>query len=259
MIQNPIDIRWPAFASIAAKVDFKTLPDAHIVVGGAMCQPFSTQGAQLGWADERAQGLVACLECIIEQASRPNSKLIAFVLENVEGLGQSTPGKPRNSPLDEVYDALADGLGEHWRGWSMKLNTRHLGLPQNRSRFYILGRLATSFGEDMPQYHINMYRLESLSLRCILDPELPALEPNTSKMKKNLVLYKGFLVNAVEEGRVATDEVMIQRADTASADPLGPQRRSTKLLGQKRKTNLIFARPSIKAPPSHGAMSAWVG
>ncbi len=229
-----------------------------------MCQPFSTQGAQQGWADERAQGLVACIECIIEQASKPNSKLIAFVLENVEGLGQYTPGKPGHSPLDEVYDVLADGLGVHSRGWSLKLNTRHLGLPQNRSRFYILGRLATSFAEDMPQYHINMYRLESLSLRCILDPDLPALEPNTSKMKVNLVLYKGFLVNAVEEGRVAEDEVMIQRACTTCADPLGPQRRITKIqtLGPKaeEESNLCAPlHPPSRPPRTARCRRGWGG
>ena len=94
---------WPMLIGIccslrASQVDVSTLPSAHLVVAGACCQPFSHQGTQGSWADGRSETMLAALDLVCDQATRPSSCLIGFALENVKGLLDK--GSRESSPHD---------------------------------------------------------------------------------------------------------------------------------------------------------------
>lgn len=102
----------------------KERPD--IIVGGPPCQDYSAAGARI--ESERASLTVSFAEIV--HAVRPTW----FVMENVQEARKSNAWKSaRNLLWRSGY-----GISEH------VLNAAYFGVPQNRKRFFAIGRL----GED---------------------------------------------------------------------------------------------------------------
>jgi len=113
------------------KVDTSSLPDFDYLLGGFPCQPFSTAGKQLGFADTRGT-LFFEIERILKD-KRPKG----FILENVEGLLTNDNGNTIKVILEKLK-ALNYNV-------SYKvINSVDFGVPQNRKRLYIVGKQGVS-------------------------------------------------------------------------------------------------------------------
>lgn len=116
------------------KVDIKKdIPQHDILCGGFPCQPFSQAGFQRGFEDEERGNLFYKIMEILEEW-KPE-----FVfLENVPNLKTHDKGKTYSiihDTLETLYDVKEDIISPHY-----------FGIPQHRTRFYIVGRLKSKGG-----------------------------------------------------------------------------------------------------------------
>jgi DNA (cytosine-5)-methyltransferase 1 len=109
-------------------VNVNLIPSHDILCAGFPCQPFSQAGARLGLEDPRNGNL---FYKIVEILNRHKPEFV--FLENVANLKGHDDGntwKVIYDELSKLYEVKVDTLSPH-----------HFGIPQHRSRFYIVGRL----------------------------------------------------------------------------------------------------------------------
>lgn len=106
------------------------VPAHDLLTGGFPCQPFSSAGKKAGVRDARG----TLFEHIVEtlKAHRPRF----FVLENVKRLLTMERGRHFATILGALVEL------DYFVEWRL-LNAVHFGLPQNRERVFIVGRLAS--------------------------------------------------------------------------------------------------------------------
>lgn len=143
------------------KIDPRDVPDHDLFTAGFPCQAFSLAGKRQGFRDTR--GTVFFEICRILKFKRPPYLL----LENVPGIltapSTDEDGKAIPGTRGWVFLKVLESLGE--LGYSLQwqvCNSRHFGVPQNRSRVYIVGNSG-----EVPQ------------------PEVFPLSPETSAMEKD--------------------------------------------------------------------------
>lgn len=116
------------------QVNLDSIPDFDLLCAGFPCQPFSAAGKELGFKDTRGTVFFRLLEII--NAKKPN---IVF-LENVKNLVRHDGGKTYKIILDSLSNA----------GYSLSpviLDSAYFGIPQSRSRIYIIGLLKEKYGD----------------------------------------------------------------------------------------------------------------
>lgn len=127
------DTKREAFYRDVTKIDFGSLEDFDLLVGGFPCQPFSFAGKRLSFADERGN-LFFELAKILE-AKRPQY----FIFENVPGLLSAEKGLC----FAKILETLSElGYSVCWN----VLNSTDFGVPQSRRRVYIVG----NYGDRNP-------------------------------------------------------------------------------------------------------------
>ncbi len=109
-------------------VDPSTIPEHDLITAGFPCQSFSIAGKRGGFADTR--GTLFFEICRIARAKRTPYLL----LENVKGLLSHDNGDTFQTILRTL-----DELGYDCQ-WQV-LNSKDLGVPQNRERVFIIGHL----------------------------------------------------------------------------------------------------------------------
>lgn len=102
------------------------IPKVDVLVGGVPCQSWSVAGKMKGFEDPRGRLWFDTIK-MVEQA---NPKV--FVFENVKGLAD-----PRNKENLDLIRKNFEDLG--YIVTNQVLNTYDFGLPQNRSRVFIVG------------------------------------------------------------------------------------------------------------------------
>ena len=104
----------------------KKLPYVDMIVGGVPCQSWSIAGKKRGFDDPRGRLWHDAIRMV--KLSKPK----VFIFENVKGLMD-----PRNSEnLDLILESLDEaGYTCHYK----LLNSYDFGLPQNRTRIFIVG------------------------------------------------------------------------------------------------------------------------
>lgn len=132
VIQATIPGNYLLFDDIAARVP-SDVGTVDIYGAGFPCQPFSSAGSCQGSADPRASPVSHILQYI--RIAQPKG----FMLENVPALLH----KPHQQLLKHIINTLRNIKGsDKKRLYNMDfrlLNTKDLGLPQNRSRLWIVG------------------------------------------------------------------------------------------------------------------------
>jgi len=108
------------------------VPDIDVYVCGFPCQPFSTAGNRKGFDDQRGNVFFSCLKVIKQKKPK------LFILENVRGLLNHDKGNTWKIILEKLQELCKYGYKVEWK----ILNTKHYGIPQNRDRLYIVGKLA---------------------------------------------------------------------------------------------------------------------
>lgn len=115
------------------------LPHVDLVVGGVPCQSWSIAGKKRGFDDPRGRLWYDAIRMV--KLSKPK----VFIFENVKGLID-----PRNSAnLDLILESLTEaGYICHYK----LLNSYDYGVPQNRSRIFIVG-----FRRDLKKFSSNFF------------------------------------------------------------------------------------------------------
>jgi DNA (cytosine-5)-methyltransferase 1 len=108
--------------------DINSIPEFDLFTGGFPCQPFSSAGHGLGELDPRGTLFYSILNIV--KSHRPQH----ILLENVKGLTQKKHSRTFHKILKDLR-----GLG-----YSIEyavLNSKDYGIPQNRERLWIYGKL----------------------------------------------------------------------------------------------------------------------
>ncbi len=150
------------------KRDNSILPDIDLYVAGFPCQPFSIAGQRKGFSDKRGNVFWSCLDVI--KTKRPKY----FILENVRGILWNDKENKKDKygrTWNTIWSAL-QGLEEHgyYVRWKI-LNTRDYGIPQNRQRVFMVGKLGGDFHWPAPT--------EMDNIRDYVDPisDIDAIKP----------------------------------------------------------------------------------
>ena len=112
----------------------KDIPSHDILCGGFPCQPFSQAGKQQGFQDEKERGNLFNKIMEVLEFHKPE-----FVfLENVPNLKSHDKGNTYrviHEKLSMLYEVKEDIISPHY-----------FGIPQHRTRMYIVGRLKSRGG-----------------------------------------------------------------------------------------------------------------
>lgn len=115
------------------QIKTKDIPDFDVLLAGFPCQPFSSAGKGLGFADTRGT-LFFEIERILRERKEADNPVKAFLLENVEGLVTHDGGNTLS-----VIIAKLEQLG--YKVSKKVLDSQDFGLAQSRKRIYIVGTL----------------------------------------------------------------------------------------------------------------------
>lgn len=156
-------------------VNPESIPDFDLLCAGFPCQPFSVAGKELGFGDSRGAVFFKLLQII--KAKRPQ---IAF-LENVTNLIRHNGGRTYRtilSSLEEAGYVVSSGV----------LDSSFFGVPQSRSRVYIVALRATPYGETYIQF--TQKRTERTPLRKFLNNGDYSI-PLSARWQEYVDLYTG--------------------------------------------------------------------
>lgn len=116
-------------------IDERLLPDFDLFTGGFPCQPFSSAGLGNGELDIRGTLFYDILRIV--EVKKPTHVL----LENVKGMTHQKHKPTLNKIIEELKN-----LG--YQVFFQILNTKNYGIPQNRERLWIYGRLNGKLKDD---------------------------------------------------------------------------------------------------------------
>ena len=152
-----------------------SIPDFDMLCAGFPCQPFSVAGKELGFSDSRGTVFFKLLEII--KAKRPQ---VVF-LENVTNLIRHNDRRTYKTILSSLEEA----------GYVLSpvvLDSSYFGIPQSRSRIYIIALSAECYGETRVHF------TEKKTVRTPLRPFLNLGDysiPVSSRWQEYIDLYTG--------------------------------------------------------------------
>jgi len=166
--------------------DHSNLPDIDLYVCGFPCPSWSVLGQRNGFEAKQGQVFYEVVETIRAKLPR------FFVLENVKGITQHKKGKSF-ALMKDLLEELPYSISYH------TLNTMDYGLPQERTRLYIIG-----VPKDC-DFQMLTPEIELPKLRQFLDLDQPAdpsaLIPRRQEVVDFVVKQKGI---ALEEDYLIT-------------------------------------------------------
>lgn len=121
-----LNISEHAYVKDLSNYDAADVPSADVLIGGFPCQDFATCGPRHGLDSERGKLYLA----LIKYARRHSPKII--VGENVPGLENMQGGRVLETIVSDIESA-----GYRVEVW--KLFAPDYGVPQNRTRLFIVG------------------------------------------------------------------------------------------------------------------------
>ncbi|MDU0808964.1 DNA (cytosine-5-)-methyltransferase [Aquirufa regiilacus] len=163
------------------KVDVKAIPKHDIICAGFPCQPFSKAGKQNGLEDVNNGNF---FNKIMEIADFHKPEFI--FLENVSNLKGHDEGKTWKliqNKLSEFYDVKEKVISPH-----------KFGIPQHRSRIYIVCRLKSKGGLGEFEFPENNYE-GTLSIKSIIEENPKEFTPIRSNSLNHIKVWQEFLNN----------------------------------------------------------------
>jgi len=150
-------------------------PHCDLYVAGFPCQPFSSEGLQQGFKDQRGRGKIFFFVRDYIATQRPR----IFVLENVSGLKKMNKGEYLKAILKSLQQ-----LGEYNIHHEI-LDTKQHGVPHSRPRIYIVGirqdvdRGTFAFPEPIPRPSMELF-LDSRPKSSVVAAGLPPKRQGTA-------------------------------------------------------------------------------
>ncbi len=127
------DTGGEVFYEDITKIDYGSMPDFDLLVGGPCCQSFSVAGRRLAFEDDRGNLFFNYIRIL--EVRRPKY----FIAENVPNLLGISQGECWKIILEKISEL---GYSMCWR----VLNSAGFGIPQSRRRLFLVGYL----GERCP-------------------------------------------------------------------------------------------------------------
>jgi len=155
------------------KLDPSEIDDHELLLAGFPCQPFSQAGKRQGFEDERGKVFQKLADIIFAKQPR------VVLLENVRGLLSLINPVSKTKVIDEIKAELKR-VGYYVPDPKI-LNARDFGLPQNRSRVFIVairndvaGTFNLENSEDFDEYwpNIDPTQREKLTVGPFLDSKV---------------------------------------------------------------------------------------
>ena len=166
----------------------------HIIVAGPPCPPWSKLGVRKSFEDVRASVFWRVIDIVMHQAK--HGFLGMFILENVEGITHKSSGASE-PPSTIIMKELREGLTDRWVVGIHLLNALSFGLPQSRSRAFIVGHRIDLFGNDV-ELPVNFER--TVPLHHFVDiHDLHQVESNTGMQDKNITDWKQFYESRITD------------------------------------------------------------
>lgn len=179
----------------------KDIPSHDILCGGFPCQPFSQAGKQQGFQDEKERGNLFNKIMEVLEFHKPE-----FVfLENVPNLKSHDKGNTYrviHEKLSMLYEVKEDIISPHY-----------FGIPQHRTRMYIVGRLKSRGGlqtfafpkhEERPDCDISQILIpedtDYMSLRPVTRKHMAAWQKFLDLLSQNKSTLPTFPIWAMEFG-----------------------------------------------------------
>lgn len=160
-------------------VNVNQIPSHDILCAGFPCQPFSKAGAQLGLDDPKNGNLFYKIVEILNH-HKPEFIFLENVA-NLQGHDEGNTWKVIYDELSKLYDVKEQILSPH-----------HFGIPQHRSRFYIVGRIKEKGGLSDFKFPEREEK-ENISIHDIIvldDNDYMTLRETT---KNHLIVWQEFL------------------------------------------------------------------
>lgn len=149
------------------KISASDIPDFDFLLAGFPCQPFSSAGQRLGFADTRGT-LFFEIERILKNKIDNGTPAEGFLLENVEGLINHDNGKTLTTIIEHLK-ALGYNVSYQL------LDSQYFGLAQSRKRVYITGMLHHA------PLSLNDFEIKTAVLGNILDYGQPTINSKFTK------------------------------------------------------------------------------
>ena len=122
------DTGGETFYEDITKIDYGSMPDFDLLVGGPCCQSFSVAGRRLAFEDDRGNLFFDYIRIL--EVRRPKY----FIAENVPNLLGISQGECWKIILEKISEL---GYSMCWR----VLNSAGFGIPQSRRRLFLVGYL----------------------------------------------------------------------------------------------------------------------
>lgn len=120
------NFQHPAVCADVANIDFKSLPEVDVLIGGFPCQSFSTVNPTKDTNDERANLYKQIVRFLVEKKPK------YFICENVKGLLTLQKGAIINKIITEFKSV---GYNVQYK----LMKAVEFGIPQRRERVFIVG------------------------------------------------------------------------------------------------------------------------
>jgi DNA (cytosine-5)-methyltransferase 1 len=161
------------------EIDVNSIPAHDILCAGFPCQPFSKAGAQLGLDDPKNGNLFSRIMKILRK-HQPEYVFLENV-PNLKGHDHGNTWKVIKNELSKLYEVKEEILSPH-----------HFGIPQHRSRIYIVGRLKKKGGLvnfRFPEKEEN----ENVTIHDIIKKDEKDFVTLRAETKKHLNVWQEFL------------------------------------------------------------------
>lgn len=175
------------FVGDITKVNEKEIEDFDFLLAGFPCQPFSSAGNRLGFDDTRGTLFFDVARILKEK--RP----YGFLLENVEGLVTHDKGKT----LETVLNVLRElDYNVNWK----LLDSKYFGVPQSRSRVYIVGT-------KNEKVNLDEFEIKKTVLKDILENGLDTVDSHFTRCLFNHYEPEEVYGKAIKDKRGGKDNI----------------------------------------------------
>lgn len=169
-----------------SEVDYDTIPEHDVLIGGFPCQPFSMMGQEMGFEDRRGTLFFRVMDIVDNQEKRGHKPKI-IVLENVRTLMTHDGGR--------TFQAIKSELeSRDYTVYAKLLNSNDYGVPQTRNRVFIVCFLGRNVEYKFPNPTPN-----NLTLQNLLEPMVDEKYFLSEKIKKTILADGGGNYHAKSE------------------------------------------------------------